>query len=209
MDRFTLLARQGIGSYAVVWKARDRDGRLFAIKELKARDLTWEQVRALPEVSFMGPLSHPNVLALHSVVRVRGRVFLIMDQADSSLYQTLTGMTGTGKMFTEPEVRWLMRQVLRGLAYSHAQRIIHRDVKPENVLLCGSSNAEVLSAKLCDFGQARSSDASGRLTEYVSTRWYRAPELLLRAPRYGTPIDVWAAGVLMAELFTGARGEGW
>jgi len=107
MDRYTLLSRQGIGSYAIVWKARDVDGRLFAIKELKQRDMTWEQVRALPEVSFMGPLSHPNVLALHSVVRVRGRVFLIMDQADCSLYQTLVGMGDRGKRFTEPEVRWL------------------------------------------------------------------------------------------------------
>ena len=203
MDRFTLLTRQGVGSYAVVWKARDRDGRIFAIKELKQRDMSWEEVRLLPEVSFMGPLSHPNVLALHTVVRVRGRVFLIMDQADSSVYQTLVSLTAGGKVLAEPEVRWIMRQVLRGLAYAHSQRIVHRDVKPENILLCGGSNSEALSAKLCDFGQARSFDASGRFTEYVSTRWYRAPELLLRAPRYGAPIDIWAAGVLMSELFTG------
>jgi serine/threonine protein kinase len=205
MEDFSLVARQGVGSYAVVWKARRSDGHLFAIKELKQRDMPWDAVRALPEVSFMGPLSHPNILTLHTVVRVRGRVFLIMDQADASLYQTLQCMTSTGKQFSEPEVRWLMRQLLRGLAYAHGQRIIHRDVKPENLLLCGMCNAEALSVKLCDFGQARLSDSQGKLTEYVSTRWYRAPELLLRSPRYGTPIDIWAAGLVMAELFTGEQ----
>lgn len=109
-------------------------------------------------------------------------------------------------------------QTLNGVQYCHQHSVIHRDVKPENILVC--KNGVV---KLCDFGFARmlskshklcnylpddtiythSAGPGGEYTEYVATRWYRAPELLVGDTQYGPPVDVWAIGCLFAELLTG------
>lgn len=206
MEAYELISRQGVGSYAVVWKARERGtGRLVAIKELKQTCATWEEVVAMKEVAVMRAVgAHPNVLRMHAVTRLAGRAYLVLDQCDCNVYQLMSSArslsSGRGS-FTEPEVRWLMRQVLAGLAHMHGQGWMHRDIKPENVLLCASDS----TAKVCDFGQARQTSPSGgssKLTDYVSTRWYRAPELLLHAAEYGSPVDVWAVGCMMAECFT-------
>jgi len=91
-----------------------------------------------------------------------------------------------------------MREVIRGLSYVHRAGYIHRDLKPENVLLSGLEGR----AKLCDFGQTKAVAFNGDFTPYVSTRWYRAPELLLKARRYSTAADMWAAGTMMAEMYS-------
>jgi protein kinase len=205
MDAYELVIRQGTGSFAVVWKARRRgDGAIVAIKELKERAGSWESLLEQPEIAVMRALgAHANVLRLHSVVLLAGRAYMVLDQCDCSVYQAMSSarsLASGRSSFAEGEVRWLMRAVLSGLAHVHARGIMHRDVKPENILLCSADG----TAKLCDFGQSRATALSPARprTEYVSTRWYRAPELLLHSPTYGAPIDVWAAGCLMAECYT-------
>lgn len=89
-----------------------------------------------------------------------------------------------------------MYQTLQGLAYMHKNNYFHRDLKPEN-LLCYHQ-----TIKIADFGLAKEINARPPFTDYVSTRWYRAPEILLRAPDYNAPIDIFAMGAIMAELFT-------
>lgn len=87
-------------------------------------------------------------------------------------------------------------QLLRGLKYLHSANILHRDLKPGNLLI--NANCDL---KICDFGLARTSKSKGQfMTEYVVTRWYRAPELLLCCDNYGTSIDVWSVGCIFAEL---------
>lgn len=100
------------------------------------------------------------------------------------------------KLFSEPTIRNILYQTLQGLAYMHKNNYFHRDLKPEN-LLCYHQ-----TLKIADFGLAREIDSSPPFTDYVSTRWYRAPEILLRSTNYSTPIDIFAVGAIMAELYT-------
>ncbi|XP_026869439.2 serine/threonine-protein kinase MAK isoform X6 [Electrophorus electricus] len=100
-------------------------------------------------------------------------------------------------MFTENEIRNIMFQVLSGLAFVHKHGFFHRDMKPENLLCMGPE-----LVKIADFGLAREIRSRPPYTDYVSTRWYRAPEVLLRSSVYSSPIDMWAVGCIMAELYT-------
>mmetsp|Transcript_16615 Transcript_16615/g.22448 ORF Transcript_16615/g.22448 Transcript_16615/m.22448 type:complete len:113 (-) Transcript_16615:632-970(-) len=100
------------------------------------------------------------------------------------------------KLFPEQMIRNIMFQALQGLSYMHKHNYLHRDLKPEN-LLCYHQ-----TVKIADFGLAKEIDARPPFTDYVSTRWYRAPEILLRDPGYNAPIDIFAMGCIMAELFT-------
>lgn len=97
----------------------------------------------------------------------------------------------------ETKVRAWLRTCLQGLAALHAVGYVHRDIKPENLLLRGNT-----TLKIADLGLARRVDASAPWTEYVATRWYRAPEILLRSPTYGPAADIYALGAVAAELYT-------
>ena len=100
------------------------------------------------------------------------------------------------KFLPEDTIRNVMFQILEGLAHMHKHGFFHRDMKPENLLV--SKN----TVKLADFGLAREIRSRPPYTDYVSTRWYRAPEVLLRSVNYNSPIDLWACGAIMAELYT-------
>jgi serine/threonine protein kinase len=102
-------------------------------------------------------------------------------------------------VFPEEKIRSVVGQLLSALAHMHKHGFFHRDVKPEN-LLC---DARADAIKLCDFGQARETRSRPPYTEYVGTRWYRAPEQLLGAKYYNSPVDVWAAGAVLGELLAG------
>ena len=99
------------------------------------------------------------------------------------------------KKLSETTICCILNQVFQGLAFMHKLGIFHRDIKPENVLCNGNQ------IKIADFGLAREMNSQLQLTEYISTRWYRAPELLLGSKSYSSPIDIWAVGVVMAEMF--------
>ena len=105
------------------------------------------------------------------------------------------GLTGLGSPPPPPHSQYFIYQILRGLKYVHSANILHRDLKPSNLLLNASCDL-----KICDFGLARSREEKQFMTEYVVTRWYRAPELLLSCEEYSTGIDVWSAGCIFAEL---------
>ena len=225
MDKYHILSRHGAGSYAVVWKAkRKSDNKLVAIKQLKDTVTSWDEVKALAEVKYLGKLrNHPNVIRLEEVVKMHDKVrwrrvllshglapcadtrmpatpqaFLVFNYCDGNMFQTMQAMLREGRSFSEPQIRWLIKEVLEGLAYAHEKGYMHRDIKPENILISATERR----AKLCDFGQAKEVNFEGLFTPYVSTRWYRAPELILKATHYGPGADMWAVGVLMAELYS-------
>lgn len=106
-------------------------------------------------------------------------------------------MKNRDKLFPEPVIRNMMYQVLQGLAFMHRHGFFHRDMKPENLLCCGTE-----LVKIADFGLAREIRSRPPFTDYVSTRWYRAPEVLLHSTNYNSQIDLWAVGCITAELYT-------
>merc|ERR1719158_1031565 len=112
---------------------------------------------------------------------------------DGNVYQVIKDRA---KALPEHKIRNFMYQIFQGLAYMHKHGFFHRDIKPENMLVTKET------VKMADFGLAREIRSRPPFTDYVSTRWYRAPEVLLRFPAYSAPVDVWAAGALMAELYT-------
>jgi mitogen-activated protein kinase 1/3 len=119
-------------------------------------------------------------------------VYLVYELMDTDLHQIIK----SSQTLSNDHCQYFLFQLLRGLRYLHSANILHRDLKPGNLLI--NANCDL---KICDFGLARTSNAKGQfMTEYVVTRWYRAPELLLCCDNYGTSIDVWSVGCIFAEL---------
>lgn len=148
------------------------------------------------EVKVLRMLNQTNVVELKEAFRKKGIVCLVFEYVQNNLLEVLE-KSPSG---LEPElIRSFSYQMLKGLAYMHSLGIIHRDIKPENLLV---SEKKVL--KICDFGFARPIKRSDEeeLTDYVATRWYRPPELLVGA-KYAKEIDLWAVGCILGELIDG------
>ncbi|KAJ6334018.1 hypothetical protein OIU78_011014 [Salix suchowensis] len=160
---------------------------------MKRKFYFWEDCMNLREVKALRKLNHPNIVKLKEVVRENNELFFIFEHMECNLYQI---MREQQRPFSEEEIRNFMSQVLQGLTHMHTNGYFHRDLKPENVLV----TKDVL--KIADFGLAREVSSAPPYTEYVSTRWYRAPEVLLQSSTYTPAIDMWAVGAILAELFT-------
>ncbi|CAB3230579.1 unnamed protein product [Arctia plantaginis] len=198
MDKYEQLAVVGEGSYGVVLKCRRRDtGQLVAIKKfLETEEDAAVRKMALREIRMLKKLRHDHLVNMIEVFRRKRRFYLVFEYLDHTLLDELEASTGG---LGEDTAKKHLYQLLKGIDYCHQNSIIHRDVKPENVLV--SNNGIV---KLCDLGFARALAAPGEpYTEYVATRWYRAPELLVAEHRYGPEVDIWAMGCLFAEMLTG------
>lgn len=196
MKRFEILGVLGDGAFGVVTKCRDKEsGDIVAIKKMKQRYSTFEECLQEKEVKSLRKIKHQNVEKLLQVFRENEYLHLVFELLGDSLLKTINNKNG--QPFTEQEIRSIMSQLFTGLAYVHKQGFFHRDIKPDNLLWKG----DVL--KIADFGLAREIRSRPPYTEYISTRWYRAPEIILRAPNYNSPVDIWAAGAIMAELFMG------
>ncbi|KAG5495646.1 hypothetical protein GH5_03311 [Leishmania sp. Ghana 2012 LV757] len=197
MEAYETLGILGEGTYGVVVKARSRiTGKLVAIKRFKQTEQD-EHVRktSTREVRMLQLLRHPNVIRLEDVFRREGKLYLVFEFVSNTILQLLEN---TARGLSRRELRRYTYQLLRGIEFCHRNNVIHRDVKPENVLIDESG-----LLKLCDFGFARQMSAKGKYTDYVATRWYRAPELLVGDVAYGKPVDVWALGCMFAELSDG------
>lgn len=195
MNRYDVLKQLGDGSYGSVALAKNKEtGEMLAIKKMKKKFYSWDECISLREIQSLKKLSHPNVVKLKEVVREHNELHMIFEFMEANLYDLMKTRT---KLFPELAIRNITYQVLQGLAYMHKHGFFHRDMKPEN-LLCNGTEL----VKIADFGLAREIRSRPPFTDYVSTRWYRAPEVLLRSTSYNSPIDLWAVGCIMAELFT-------
>eukprot|EP01023_Acetabularia_acetabulum_P034745 TRINITY_DN32666_c0_g1_i3.p1 TRINITY_DN32666_c0_g1~~TRINITY_DN32666_c0_g1_i3.p1 ORF type:complete len:404 (-),score=35.13 TRINITY_DN32666_c0_g1_i3:661-1872(-) len=194
MNRYKVLKQLGDGTYGSVWKAINRQSNeVVAIKKMKRKFYSWEECMNLREVKSLRKLNHPCVVKLKEVIRENDELFFVFEFLECNLYQM---MKDRDKLFSESRIRNWCYQILQGLAYIHKQGFFHRDMKPENLLISKDT------VKIADFGLAREIRSRPPYTEYVSTRWYRAPEVLLRSPYYSSPIDMFAMGAIMAELYT-------
>ncbi|XP_060707356.1 cyclin-dependent kinase-like 2 isoform X1 [Hemiscyllium ocellatum] len=198
MEKYEYLGVVGEGSYGIVIRSRNKEnGRIVAIKKfLEDNDDKMVKKIAMREIRLLKQLRHENLVNLLEVWNRRKRWYLVFEFVDHTLLDDLE-QCPNGLEYDK--VRRHLIQILRGIAFCHSHNIIHRDIKPENILVSQSG-----VVKLCDFGFARSLTAPGETyTDYIATRWYRAPELLVGDTKYGKPVDVWAVGCLVMEMLTG------
>ncbi|XP_073796148.1 serine/threonine-protein kinase MAK isoform X6 [Danio rerio] len=195
MNRYTTLKQLGDGTYGSVLMGKSNEsGELVAIKRMKRKFYSWEECMNLREVKSLKKLNHANVVKLKEVIRENDHLYFVFEYMKENLYQLMKDRT---KLFPESVIRNISFQILQGLSFIHKHGFFHRDMKPENLLCMGPE-----LVKIADFGLAREIRSRPPYTDYVSTRWYRAPEVLLRSPVYSSPIDIWAVGCIMAELYT-------
>ncbi|KAE8693181.1 Serine/threonine-protein kinase MAK [Hibiscus syriacus] len=195
MERYKIIKEVGDGTFGSVWRAINKlSGEVVAIKKMKKKYHTWEECVNLREVKSLRRMSHPNIVKLKEVIRENNILYFVFEYMEFNLYQL---MKDREKLFSEVEIRNWCFQVFQGLAYMHQCGYFHRDLKPENLLV----TRDII--KIADFGLAREISSDPPYTEYVSTRWYRAPEILFNHTNILQKlVNMWAMGAIMAELFT-------
>lgn len=176
-------------------QSEDDKNSLVAIKKMKKRYHNWDECMQLREIKALKQLNHQNIVLLQEVIREEDNLYLVFEYMEENLYQLMRRQVVP---FTESTIKSIIKQVTNGLAFVHKHGYFHRDIKPEN-LLCRNGTESI---KIADFGLTREICSKPPYTEYVSTRWYRAPELLLHSTDYGWPIDIWAVGCIAGELYT-------
>ncbi|XP_074492892.1 cyclin-dependent kinase-like 5 isoform X5 [Sebastes fasciatus] len=198
MNKFEVLGIVGEGAYGVVLKCRHKDtNEIVAIKKFKDSEEN-EEVKetTLRELKMLRTLKQENIVELKEAFRRRGKLYLVFEYVEKNMLELLEELPNG---VPTDKARSYIHQLIRAIHWCHKHDIVHRDIKPENLLI---SSDDVL--KLCDFGFARnlSEGTDANYTEYVATRWYRSPELLLGAP-YGKAVDMWSVGCILGELSDG------
>ncbi|KAK1902315.1 Cyclin-dependent kinase 2 [Dissostichus eleginoides] len=188
MDTFQKVEKIGEGTYGVVYKAKNKvTGETVALKKIRL-DTETEGVpsTAIREISLLKELSHPNIVKLRDVIHTENKLYLVFEFLHQDLKKFMDSFTVAG--IPLPLVKSYLFQLLQGLAFCHSHRVLHRDLKPQNLLI--NAQGEI---KLADFGLARAFGVPVRTyTHEVVTLWYRAPEILLGCKYYSTAVDIWS-----------------
>ncbi|KAK6435969.1 negative regulator of the PHO system [Oleoguttula sp. CCFEE 5521] len=201
---FQQLEKLGEGTYATVFKGRNgATGAFVALKEIHLDSEEGTPSTAIREISLMKELKHENIVGLYDVIHTENKLMLVFEYMDKDLKKYMdtypNPVNGQRGALDAGIIKSFMWQLLRGIAFCHENRVLHRDLKPQNLLI---STTGVL--KLADFGLARAFGIPvNTFSNEVVTLWYRAPDVLLGSRTYNTSIDIWSAGCIMAEMFTG------
>ncbi|XP_045406754.1 cyclin-dependent kinase-like 3 [Lemur catta] len=197
MEMYETLGKVGEGSYGTVTKCKHKEtGQIVAIKVFYEKPEKSVNKIAAREIKFLKQFRHENLVSLIDVFRQKKKIHLVFEFIDHTILDELQHYCHG---LESKRLRKYLFQILRAIEYLHNNNIIHRDIKPENILVSQSG-----ITKLCDFGFARTLAAPGDIyTDYVATRWYRAPELVLKDTSYGKPVDIWALGCMIIEMATG------
>mmetsp|Transcript_10571 Transcript_10571/g.20355 ORF Transcript_10571/g.20355 Transcript_10571/m.20355 type:complete len:397 (-) Transcript_10571:1616-2806(-) len=195
MHKYRLIAKKGEGTFSEVLKAQSiKTGKYVAIKCMKTHFNSIDQVNNLREIQALRRLSpHPHVVKLLEILydEPTGRLALVFELMDLNLYEWIRGRR---HYLPENKVKFYMYQLMKSIDHMHRNGIFHRDIKPENVLLVDDN------LKLADFGSCRGIYSKQPYTEYISTRWYRAPECLLTDGYYNYKMDIWGVGCVFFEV---------
>lgn len=205
-SRYKLIRPVGHGAYGVVVAVTDSvTNNKLAIKKIrKAFEDPVDGKRILREIKLMKRWKHENVISIIDLIPPPPGsedfedVYIVQELMETDLHRIVYSK----QPLTIDHIQYFIYQILRGLKFIHSSNVLHRDLKPSNLLL--NSNCDL---KICDFGLARGvveDDQKGSLTEYVVTRWYRAPEIMLVCQEYTKAIDVWSVGCIFAELLARA-----
>ncbi|ORY98844.1 serine/threonine-protein kinase pef1 [Syncephalastrum racemosum] len=200
-QRYVRLEKLGEGTYATVYKGKSRlSGELVALKEIHLDAEEGAPSTAIREISLMKELRHQNIVRLIDVIHTDAKLILIFEYMDQDLKKFMDATARAGHCALETTtIKSFMYQLLKGIAYCHENRVLHRDLKPQNLLI--NKRGEL---KLGDFGLARAFGIPvNTFSNEVVTLWYRAPDVLLGSRMYSTSIDIWSAGCIMAEMYTG------
>ncbi|XP_026881649.2 MAPK/MAK/MRK overlapping kinase isoform X3 [Electrophorus electricus] len=197
MDNYKTVKKIGEGTFSEVVRVQNlKDGKYYACKTMKQSVNSLEQAHNFREVQAMKILSpHPNILQLHELIfdQDTRTLSLICELMEMNIYELIRGRQVP---LAENKVKHYIYQLCKALDHMHSNGIFHRDVKPENILI----KHDVL--KLADFGSCRSVYSKPPHTEYISTRWYRAPECLLTDGYYSLKMDMWSAGCVFFEIIS-------
>jgi len=198
--RYTDLTYIGEGAYGMVASALDNvTSERVAIKKMSPFEHQTFCQRTLREIKILSRFKHENIINIRAILiaptfEQLKDIYLVQTLMETDLYRLLKS-----QRLSNDHICYFMYQILRGLKYINSANVIHRDLKPGNLLLNTTCDL-----KICDFGLARISDPehdhTGFLTEYVATRWYRAPEIMLNSKGYSKAIDVWSVGCILAEM---------
>lgn len=209
-SEFQLKSLLGEGAYGVVCSATHKPtGETVAIKKIEPFDKPLFALRTLREIKILKHFQHENIISIFDIQRPDSfenfnEVYIIQELMQTDLHRVISTQT-----LTDDHIQYFIYQTLRAVKMLHGSNVIHRDLKPSNLLI--NSNCDL---KVCDFGLARISNEhdgigggineaqdTSAMTEYVATRWYRAPEVMLTAAKYTKAMDVWSCGCILAELF--------
>ena len=201
-NKYEVLGIVGEGAYGIVYKCLNKvTNKYVAVKKFKETQDKLVQKTMKRELAMLQMLRHENVVEFQESFVSKGNFFLVFEYVEKNLLEVLEE---SPHGLSPKLIRSLVYQMCKAVAYLHKNNMIHRDVKPENLLI-----DENLNLKLCDFGFARkvklnkNNNNIDTMTDYVATRWYRSPELLLSGGIYGPEVDYWAIGCIMGELADG------
>ena len=182
-----------------MFKGRNRQtGELVALKEIHLDSEEGTPSTAIREISLMKELKHENIVSLHDVIHTENKLMLVFEYMDKDLKKYMDSRGDRGQL-DYITIKSFMYQLLQGIAFCHENRVLHRDLKPQNLLINNKGQL-----KLADFGLARAFGIPvNTFSNEVVTLWYRAPDVLLGSRTYNTSIDIWSAGCIMAEMYTG------
>jgi mitogen-activated protein kinase 15 len=222
--RYEIVQKLGKGAYGIVWRAMDKKTKdVVALKKIfDAFQNSTDAQRTFREVMFLQEMKgHEHIITLLNVLKADNDrdIYLVFEHMETDLHAAIRA-----KILGDVHKQYIMWQTLKALKFMHSANLLHRDMKPSNLLL----NSDCLM-KVADFGLARSmpkeretnedgtpaepaaSGATGRggadsketLTDYIATRWYRAPEILLGSDRYEKAVDMWGTGCILGEVLSG------
>lgn len=182
-----------------MYKGKNREtNQLVALKEINLDSEEGTPSTAIREISLMKELKHANIVTLYDVIHTENKLNLVFEYMDRDLknYMDTYGVKGA---LEAKQIKSFMYQLLKGVKFCHDNRVLHRDLKPQNLLI--NTRGEL---KLGDFGLARAFGIPvNTFSNEVVTLWYRAPDVLLGSRSYSTSIDIWSTGCILAEMFTG------
>ena len=205
--KYEVVQKLGKGAYGIVWRALDKKTKeVVALKKIfDAFQNATDAQRTFREIMFLQEMDeHEHIIRLHNVLKADNDrdIYLVFEYMETDLHAAIRA-----NILQDIHKQYILWQTLKALKYMHSAELLHRDMKPSNLLL----NSDCLM-KVCDFGLARSLPESriqgaqedlSPLTDYVATRWYRAPEILLGAGVYTFAVDMWAVGCILGEMLLG------